>query len=184
VKRIFCLFLAVLITSLMSISTSYAAVKQGGKCPTINKVTTVKSGSTSKTFKCLIDYYGEKTWTLQKPVPASKSLENSKSATERLRALNNLGLGSWRQVDNEGFSAQVFMSSWPCRIYIATNLESAVKIYDNKVNLNFYGGFWVGIKSQSWVVDQPSMSDRSCVQYFARKYGGRIYNGNTQNWDG
>ncbi len=167
----------------MSLSPSYAAVKQGDKCPTLNKTITVKSGSTSKSYKCLIDYYGDKTWTLQKPTFAPKNLENSRSASERLRALNNLGFGSWKQADNEGFNAQVFVSSWPCRIFMANNLGSAVEIYNNKVNLNMYGGFWVGIKSQSWVVDQPSINDRSCVQYFARKYGGRIYNANTQYWD-
>jgi hypothetical protein len=122
-------------------------------------------------------------WSKGVALPKPKSLESSRTMSDRLKALNSLGLGKWRQVDNEGFNAQVFMSTWPCRIYIANDLDSAVEIFNNKVNFNFYGGFWLGIESQKWVVDQPSTSDRTCVQYFSRNYGGRIYNGNTQSWD-
>jgi hypothetical protein len=122
-------------------------------------------------------------WSKGVALPKPKSLESSRNSTDRLIALNALGLGKWRQVDNEGFNAQVFISTWPCRIYMANDLNSAVEIYNDKVNINFYGGFWLGIQSQKWVVDQPSTSDRACVQYFSRKYGGRIYNGNTQSWD-
>jgi hypothetical protein len=122
-------------------------------------------------------------WSQGVAVPKPKSLESSRNTTDRLKALNSLGLGKWRQVDNEGFNAQVFMSTWPCRIYMANDLNSAVEIYNNKVNINFYAGFWLGIQSQKWVVDQPSTNDRACVQYFSRTYGGRIYNGNTLSWD-
>ena len=172
--------LLVFLGSSFPLNSSMAAAKPGGKCPVLNKTITIKSGNTTKQYKCLVDFYGDNVWTLN---PKVKSLESSRTSAERLNALNSLGLGKWKQVDNEGFNAQVFMSTWPCRIYIANDLNSAVEIYNDKVNINFYGGFWLGIQSQKWVVDQPSTNDRACVQYFSRKYGGRIYNGNTQSWD-
>lgn len=172
--------LVIFLAPALPLSVSMAAEKPGGKCPVLNKTTTIKSGSTTRQYKCLIDRTGANAWIL---LPKPKSLESSRTASDRLMALNSLGLGKWRQVDNEGFNAQVFMSTWPCRIYMANDLNSAVEIYNNKVNINFYGGFWLGIQSRKWVVDQPSTNDRACVQYFSRKYGGRIYNGNTQSWD-
>jgi len=186
-KRVFLsILIGFLLAFFLPLSPTFGAVKPGEKCPTLNKTITVKSGSLNlgtfsvKQYICLIDYYGNKVW---KPYSKPISLESSRNSTDRLKALNALGLGKWRQVDNEGFNAQVFMSTWPCRIYMANDLNSAVEIYNDKVNINFYGGFWLGIQSQKWVVDQPSTSDRACVQYFSRKYGGRIYNGNTQSWD-
>jgi hypothetical protein len=123
-------------------------------------------------------------WSKGVALPKPKSLESSRNLTDRLKALNSLGLGKWKQTDNQGFNAQVFISTWPCIIYMAGDLSSAGEIFNNKVNLNSYSGFWVGIESQGWVVNQPYYDDKTCVRYFARKYGGRIFNVGTQSFEG
>jgi hypothetical protein len=60
-------FLGLFLASALPLSSSMAAAKPGGKCPTLNKTTTIKSGGITKQYKCLVDYYGDNTWILQKP---------------------------------------------------------------------------------------------------------------------
>jgi hypothetical protein len=106
------------------------------------------------------------------------SLEAARTSNDRLSVLNSLGLGTWKQIDNQGYRAQVFISTWPCIIYMANDRTEAHAIWDYKVNVMFYGGFWLGIASQNWVVNQSGNSDQTCVNYFSRKYGGTVYNNN------
>ncbi len=176
-------FLAVGISFTLPYS-AFAQVIPGRSCTTLGK-TQISNGykyTCIKSPRSLSNPLGKKLiWNNCVLLPKPKTLEEARTANERLTALNALGLGVWKQIDNQGFNAQAFISTWPCLIYMANDLDSAVEIYNNKVNYNFYGGFWLGIQSQKWVVNQPYNDDKTCVRYFARKYGGRIYNGNTQN---
>ena len=159
----------------------------GESCSKLNKVEIYGDYKYTciKAPRSLSNPLGKKlVWSKGVALPKPKTLEESKSTSDRLKALNSLGLGTWKEIDNEGFNAQVFISTWPCMIYMANDLKSAVDIFNNKVNYHFYGGFWVGIESKGWVVNQPYYDDKTCVQYFSRKYGGRIWNANTSRFEG
>ena len=119
-----------------------------------------------------------------KGVPVPRTLEQSFTTSDRIKALNSLGLGKWKETDNQGYDAQVFLSTWPCIIYMGYDLDSAIEVFNNKVNYNMYSGYWVGIESEGWVVNQPYYDDKTCVRYFARNYGGRIFNVSTQSYEG
>lgn len=182
-KRSFEFTSIIVILALINVLSANASQTPSGSCTSLGQTKTVNGYKYTciKAQRSLSNPLGKKfVWNKGEQIP---NLEQARSTNERIAALNFLGFGNWKQVANQGFNGQVFMSGYPCRIFIANDLNSAIQYFNDKVNANAYGGFWLGIESQKWVIDQPSTYDKTCVQYFSRNYGGRIYNGNTQNYE-
>lgn len=101
-------------------------------------------------------------------------LSKAKSDKDWLGMLNSLGYGYWSLSSEQGFRGKYFISNYPCSIYTSPSHEDMLKYWNYKVNGMFYRGGWVAIESNKWIVNDVS-ADSDCIEYFAYKYGGRIY---------
>jgi hypothetical protein len=102
------------------------------------------------------------------------NLESLKSSTEILGLLNTLGYGYFSKGKGNGFAGTSYVSNYPCLLYMSPNKQDFLNYWNYNVNTMFYRGKWVAIQSQRWVVNDVS-DDGKCIEYFAFKYGGRIY---------
>jgi hypothetical protein len=185
-KRLVWSALFIALVALAIPTPAFAQVVPGSSCSALGKTQTANGYKYTwiKAPRSFSNPLGKKLiWNKGVQLPKPKSLEEAQNTKDILTALNALGFGVWSEEPVQGFNAKKFVSSWPCAIYMAKDLSTAVDIYNNKVNFNFYGGYWIGIEKQKWVVNQADRYDYSCVRYFALKYGGRIYNANTQTFE-
>ena len=102
------------------------------------------------------------------------NLESLRSSTEILGFLNTLGYGYFSKGEGSGFAGTLYVSNYPCLLYMSPNKQDLLDYWNYKVNTMFYRGKWVAIQSQRWVVNDVS-DDGKCIEYFAFKYGGTIY---------
>lgn len=102
------------------------------------------------------------------------TLESLRSSTEILGVLNTLGYGYWSKANNTDVAGSIYVSNYPCLLYMSPNRQDMLDFWNYRVNTMFYRGRWVAIQSQLWVVNDIS-DDGRCIEYFAFKYGGRIY---------
>ena len=103
------------------------------------------------------------------------NLESLRSSTEIIGLLNTLGYGYFSKGKGNGFAGTSYVSNYPCLLYMSPNKQDFLDYWNYNVNTMFYRGKWVAIQSQRWVVNDVS-NDGKCIEYFAFKYGGTIYN--------
>lgn len=105
-----------------------------------------------------------------------RKLEWATSTKSRVEVLNSLKLGYWKSAsmsDIPEFDGEVFISSWPCKIYMANSYEAQIWVWNRQVNGEGYGGTWVPTDSQFWVINEPNYGPAKCATYFSLKYGGK-----------
>ena len=158
------------------IPAAYAgSIRQGGPCQSLNaqqfqdgySFTCVKAG------KSITNLSGKKLVWKQS---AFRKLEWTTSTSSTISVLNTLHLGYWKKStssDLSDFDGQVFISSLPCKIYMANSYEAQQWIWNRQVNGQGYGGTWLPTDAQFWVVNEPNYSSAPCVSWFALIYGGQ-----------
>jgi hypothetical protein len=150
------------------------SIRQGGTCQSIDaqrfqegySFTCVKAG------KSITNLSGKKLVWKQS---SFRKLEWTTSTSSTIAVLNTLHLGYWKKSespDYSGFDGQVFISSLPCKLYMANSSDAQLFIWNRQVNGNGYGGTWTHTDSQFWVVNEPNYGPAPCVSYFSLNYGG------------
>lgn len=150
-------------------------VRSGGPCQNgdRDRIQEGYSFTCVKAPKSITNLNGKK--LVWKQLPGRK-LEWTTSTKSRIEVLNSLNLGYWKKsnsTDISGFDGEVYISSWPCKIYMANSYEAQISIWDQQVNGNGYGGTWVHTDAEYWVVNEPSYGAAKCATYFSLKYGGQ-----------
>ena len=111
---------------------------------------------------------------IENSLPATPTLDTANSSEDFLGVLNSLQFGRWViSQTNFGFSGALYVSNWPCNVYMASSYQDAVDYFNWKVNVQFYGGEWLKTDGRNWIVNDIS-SGGECIRYFANKYGGMI----------
>lgn len=164
--------ISICLVMLSSLTPALAQVKAGGKCTRLGE-TVMERGfryTCIKAPRSASNLLGKKLiWNSGTRV----GLESLRNSSDILRELNSLGYGYWTKANNNRFSGSVYVSNYPCYIYMSPSEQDMVDFWNYSVNQMFYRGRWVAIESQRWIVNDAS-SDGKCIEYFAFKYGGRI----------
>ncbi len=102
------------------------------------------------------------------------SLDAANSQGDFLGALNSMQFGRWSISQTDyGSSGTLYVSNWPCSLFVASSYQDAVDYFTLKVNIEFYAGQWLKTDDKNWIVNDVS-PDGECIRYFANSYGGRI----------
>jgi hypothetical protein len=102
------------------------------------------------------------------------TLESLTKSSEILGYLKTMELGYWKQNQlTTNHIGRLFVSNYPCYIYMSPNRDDMIKFWNYHVNAMFYKGRWAAIESQKWIINDVS-SDGGCIRYFTNRYGGRI----------
>jgi hypothetical protein len=106
--------------------------------------------------------------------PYSPTLDTANSQGDYLISLNSMQYGRWSiaQTDN-GSGGTLYVSNWPCSLYVASSYQDAVDYFTLKVNILFYVGQWLKTDDKNWIVNDVSPGGE-CIRYFANNYGGMI----------
>jgi len=163
----------------LSVGLSPAAiadtVRSGGSCQDGDR-DRIQEGYSFRCIKAprsITNMNGKK--LVWKQLPGRK-LEWTTSVSSTVSVLNTLHLGYWKQLvspEYSDFDGRVFVSSLPCKIYMANSSEAELFIWNRQVNGNGYGGTWGHTDTQFWVVNEPNYGPAPCVKYFTLNYGGQ-----------
>ena len=155
-----------------STNSSNAAAIPGGPCP--RKGQTVIEGSMK--YLCIAaprsigNPFGKKLiWDNGTRI----RLESLRNSAEIISFLNSIGFGNWSAKSSDGYMGKLFVSNYPCYLYMSPNLQDMLDFWNYRVNTMFYKGAWLAIENQKWIVNDVS-NDESCIEFFAYNYGGRI----------
>ncbi len=176
VKSLSIMPLVILIVSAILSQNSYAdTVRSGGPCQNgdRDRIQEGYSFTCIKAPRSITNMNGKK--LVWKKLPGRK-LEWTTSTRSRIEVLNSLHFGIWKQSDTSdisGFDGEAYISSWPCKIYMANSYEAQIWVWDRQVNGNGYGGTWVPTDTQFWVVNEPNYGPAKCATYFSLHYGGK-----------
>ena len=106
--------------------------------------------------------------------PYSPTLDTANSQGDFLIALNSMQYGRWSISQTDyGSSGTLYVSNWPCSLFMASSYQDAVDYFTLKVNIEFYAGQWLKTDDRNWIVNDVSPGGE-CIRYFANSYGGMI----------
>ena len=126
----------------------------------------------------LVDRFGQGTnsQNFEIPVvpPYSPTLDTADSQGDFLTSLNSMQYGRWSIAQTEfGASGTLYVSNWPCSLYVASSYQDALDYFNLKVNVLFYSGQWLKTADKDWIVSDISPGGE-CIRYFANSFGGMI----------
>ncbi len=150
-------------------------VRSGGPCQNgdRDRIQEGYSFRCTKAPRSITNMNGKK--LVWKQLPGRK-LEWTTSTKSRIEVLNSLHFGIWKQADTSdisGFDGEAYISSWPCKIYMANSYEAQIWVWDRQVNANGYGGTWVPTDNEVWVVNEPNDGSAKCATYLSLHDGGK-----------
>lgn len=172
-KRFVLLLVLSVSTSVVPLQSANAAIIAGGKCNTegLQVIDGQYRYICVKEPKKLSSMFSKKlVWKQASRI----TLESLTRSSEILGYLNTMKLGNWKQNQlTTNHTGRLFVSNYPCYIYISSNREDMVRFWEYHVNVMFYMGRWAAIQSQGWIINDVSSSG-GCIRYFTDMYGGRI----------